>query len=185
MALIVEYHVVADMYPVSSSAVTAGMIVTLNTSGQIVPAPTGTSSPKSRAIGIAGDSSLDAAGQTTAYSAQVVIGADGAGTRWTENRVSDFYDETVASQKITVYNGGGKFWISENLFDAAASVTPGTPLGISGTTAGEWEESGVADDDICAIAVGANTAYDSGVPGTDTTDGSITLGNYVPLILRL
>lgn len=184
MALIVEYHVVADMYPVSSSSVTAGMIVTLNAAGQIVPAPTATSIGQS-ALGIAGDSSLTAQGQTTAYSAQVTIGADGAGTRWTENRVSDFYDETVASQKITVYNGGGKFWVSENLFDAAASVTPGTPLGISNATAGEWEESGVADDDICGIAVGTNTAYDSGVPGTDTTDGSITLGNYVPLVLRL
>jgi len=185
MALIVEYHVIADMYPVSSSAVTAGMIVTLNSAGQIVPAPTSTSSPKVRSIGIAGDSSLTSAGQSTAYSAQVVIGANGAGTRWTENRVSDFYDETVASQKITVYNGGGKFWISEDLFDAASSVAPGTALGISGTTAGEWEDSSVTDDDICAIAVGSNTAYDSGVPGSDTSDGSISLGNYVPLVLRL
>ena len=185
MALIVEYHVIADMYPVSTIAITAGMIVTLNSSGQIVPAPTGTSSPKVTAIGIAGDSSLDEAGQTTAYSAQVVVGADGAGTRWTENRVSDFYDETVASQKITVYNGGGKFWVSEDLFDTPASVVPGGALGISGTTDGEWEESGVTDDDVCAISVGSNTAYDSGVPGSDTADGSITLGNYIPLILRL
>jgi hypothetical protein len=184
MALIPEYFVIADMYPVSSSAVTAGMIVALNSSGQVVPAPTSTSVGQA-AIGIAADSSLDAAGQTTAYSAQVTVGADGAGSRWTENRVSDFYDETVASQKITVYNGGGKFWVSEDLFDAAASVTPGTPLGISNVTAGEWEESSVTDDDICGIAVGSNTAYDSGVPGTDTTDGSISLGNYIPLILRL
>ena len=184
MALIEEYHVVADMYPVSSSAVTAGMIVALNGSGQIVPAPTGTAIGSS-AIGVAADSSLTSAGQTTAYSAQVTIGADGAAQRWTENRISDFYDETVASQKITVYNGGGKFWISEDLFDAAANITPGTALGISGTTAGEWEENSVADDDICGIAVGSNGAYDSGVPGTETSDGSMSLGNYVPLILRL
>jgi len=187
MALIVEYHVVADMYPVSTSAVTAGMIVTLNSSGQIIPAPVATD-PDVIAIGIAGDSSLDAEGQTTAYSAQVVVGADGAGTRWTENRVSDFYDETVASQKITVYNGGGKFWISEDLFDEAAGIIPGTRLGISDTTPGEYEDSvsGTVDnDDIAAIAVGSNTAYDSGVPGTDTADGSISLGNYIPLILRL
>lgn len=185
MALIVEYHVIADMYPVSSTAVTAGMIVSLDSSGQIVPAPTTLpDGVGQRAIGIAGDSSLDAAGQTTAYSAQVVIGADGAGSRWTANRVSDFYDETVASQKITVYNGGGKFWVSEDLFDTPASVTPGTPLGV-GDTAGYWEESSVTTDDICAVSVGDNTAYDSGVPGADTADGSITLGNYIPLILRL
>ena len=189
MALIVEYHVIADMYPVSSTAVTAGMVVSLNTSGQIVPAPViGTLGVGKVAIGIAGDSSLDSEGQTTAYSAQVVIGADGAGSRWTENRVSDFYDETVASQKITVYNGGGKFWISEELFDVVAGIVPGTRLGVSSATAGEYEDSvsaTVADDDIIAIAVGDNTGYDSGVPGTDTTDGSISLGNYVPLILRL
>jgi len=184
MALIVEYHVIADMYPVSSTSITAGMIVSLNAAGQAIPATAGLD-PGNTALGIAGDSSLTTQGQTTAYSAQVVIGADGAGTRWTENRVSDFYDETVASQKITVYNGGGKFWVSENLFDAAASVTPGLALGVSDATAGEWEESGVADDDVCGIAVGTNAAYDSGVPGTDTTDGSITLGNYVPLVLRL
>ena len=55
-----------------------------------------------------------------------LIGANGAGSRWTENRVSDFYDETKASDKITVYNGGGKFWISSTLFDSdAASVAAG------------------------------------------------------------
>jgi len=189
MALIVEYHVIADMYPVSSTSITAGMLVSLNAAGQAIPASViGTLGVGQNALGIAGDSSLTSAGQTTAYSDQVVIGADGAGTRWTENRVSDFYDETVASQKITVYNGGGKFWISENLFDAVAGIIPGTRLGVSSAVAGEWEDSvsaTVADDDICGIAVGANTAYDSGVPGTDTTDGSITLGNYVPLVLRL
>jgi len=187
MALIVEYHVIADMYPVSSSSITAGMLVTLNAAGQAIPAPTGTD-PKVIAIGIAGDSSLTSQGQTTAYSAQVVIGADGAGSRWTENRVSDFYDETVASQKITVYNGGGKFWISEDLFDAAAGVIPGTLLTISSATPGEWDDAvsaSAADDDITGIAVSSNTAYDSGVPGTDTVDGSMTLGNYIAVINRL
>jgi len=185
MALIVEYHVIADMYPVSSEPIKAGMIVTLNSSGQVVPAPTGTASPQVSAIGIAGDSSLASEAQTTAYSAEVVIGANGAGKRWTENRVSDFYDETKASQKITVYNGGGKFWISEDLFDAPTAVTYGTALGISGSTKGEWEDTTVTNDDICAISVGVKTAYDSGVPGTTTTDGSMSLGNFIPVILRL
>lgn len=182
MALIVEQHVIADQYPVGGN-ITAGMIVALNSSAQAVAAPTSTD-PKQDAIGIAGDSRLAAEGQTTAYSDQVVIGA-GATNRYTENRVSDFYNETLASDKITVYNGGGKFWVSTDLFDAPESVAPGVALGISGTTAGEWEESGVVDDDIIAMAVGAAQAYPSGVPGTDTTDGSITLGNFIPLILRI
>ena len=186
MALIVEYHVNADMYP-TTAGISAGMLVTLNAAGAVVPAPTGTVGNCKICLGIAGDSSLTAAGQTTAYSAQVTIGADGAATRWTENRVSDFYDETVASQKMTVYNGGGKFHISEDLWDnTAASVAPGQTLQCSGTTDGEWNDATTAvDDNIVAVAASANTAYDSGVPGTDTTDGSITLGNYVPVVLRL
>ena len=185
MALIVEYHVVADMYPVSTTAITAGMIVSLNAAGQAIPAPTALVSNAQRAIGIAGDSSLAAEGQTTAYSDQVRLGADGVGTRWTENRVSDFYNETTASQKITVYNGGGKFWISSDLFDGDGTPAPGMTLTISGTTAGEWEDAANAtDDDIVAVAVGPVQAYPSGVPGTDI-DGHNTLGDYVPVVLRL
>jgi len=188
MAIIVEQHVIADHYPVSGS-ITAGMLVAFNAAGAAVAAPViGSLTVGQNAIGIAGDSALAREGQTTAYSAQVVIGANGAATRWTENRVSDFYDETKASQRVTVYTGGGKFWISEDLFDAAAGIVAGTRLGVSSATAGEWEDSvsaTVADDDICGLAAGANQAYPSGVPGTDTTDGSITLGNYIPVILRL
>lgn len=185
MALIVEYHVVADMYPVSDTPITAGMIVSLNAAGQAVPAPTTLNATGNTALGIAGDSSLDAQGQTTAYSDTVRLGADGAGTRWTENRVSDFYDETTASQKITVYNGGGKFWISSDLFDGDGTVTPGLALGISGTTAGEWEDAGSqTTDQIIGISTGPVQQYPSGVPGTDI-DGHITLGDYIPVVLRL
>ena len=180
MALIVEYHVVADMYPVGATAISAGMNVTL-IAGLVVP----TTASTDIAFGIAGDSRLSAAGQTTAYSDQLTIGASGGGSRWTENRVSDFYDETLASQKITVYNGGGKFWISEDLFDAPASVsnTIGTTSWLrSGATAGFWAISAANTvAQFIASAVGASQAYPSGVPGTDVT-GSITLGNYVPVI---
>ena len=183
MALIVEYHVVADMYPVGDTAITAGMAVCL-TNGLVVPA-SNTTGAAGKCLGIAGDSKLTAEGQTTAYSDQVVIGANGANTRWTENRVSDFYDETKASDKITVYNGGGKFWISSTLFDSdAASVAAGNTLAPSSSVDGEWA-TGASDDDIVALAVGASQAYPSGVPGTDTTDGSITLGNFVPVVLRV
>ncbi len=186
MALIVEYHVVADMYAVGTAAVTAGMLVGISTAGLAVALPTGSAALRN-ALGIAGDSALSAEGQTTAYSAQVTIGANGAGTRYTENRVSDFYDETTASQKITVYNGGGKFWISSDLFDDDGStISIGNFLEGSGTVAGEWNDGAtVADGADLALAVGASQAYDSGVPGTDTSNGSISLGNYVPIILRI
>jgi hypothetical protein len=171
------------MYPVGTTAITAGMLVTLNAAGLAIPAPVATD-PDVTALGIAGDSALTAQGQTTAYSAQVVLGADGANTRWTENRVSDFYNETTASDKITVYNGGGKFWISHDLCDGgAAAFVPGDLLGISAATAGEWAR-GMTNDDVVALCVGGVQDYPSGVPGTDI-DGSITLGEYVPLVLRI
>jgi len=180
MALIVEYHVVADMYPVGATAIQAGMLVTLS-AGLIIPAPISTA--PATVLGIAGDSKLTSAAQTTAYSDTVVINADGAATRWTENRVSDFYDETAASQKITVYSGGGKFWISSTLFDGdGAAVVAGDLLKV-GAVAGEWVRGGT-DDDVCGLATAAVTAYPSGVPGTDT-DGHMTLGNFVPVILRV
>ena len=184
MALIVEYHVVADMYPVGAAAISAGNIVML-TANLVVPQTAATATDS---IGIAGDSALAAEGSTTAYSAQVVIGADGAGTRWTENRVSDFYDETTASQKITVYNGGGKFWISDDLLDTSSAAAGIGLLYGSGVTGGDglWLVQVAAASQIVAIGVGASQAYDSGVPGTDPgAGGSITLGDYFPVILRI
>jgi hypothetical protein len=189
MALIVEQHVVADRYVPGSAAITAGMLVEFDAAGAVNAAAAGTA-PGQDCVGIAGDSKLAAEGQTTAFSDQVIIGADNATTarnKFTENRVSDFYNETLASGLITVYNGGGKFWVSEDLFDAPAGVVAGTRLGPSSATAGEWDDSvsaTVADDDITGLAVGSNQAYPSGVPGTDVT-GSLTLGNFVPLILRI
>ncbi len=182
MALIVEYHVIADMYDVGSGAITAGMAITLDANGLAVAAPTGTVGKA--VLGIAGDSALAAEGQTTAFSAELTIGANGAGTRFTSNRVSDFFDETVASQKITVYNGGGKFHISDDLFDADFTPAIGDYIQPSAaTTAGEWDNTTVTNE--TAIAVGGATAYDSGVPGTDTSNGSISLGDFVPVILRV
>lgn len=189
MALIVEYHVVADMYNVGTGAISQGMLVGIDTAGLAVPLPTASAALRN-ALGIAGDAALSAEGQTTAYSAELTIGANGAGTRWTENRVSDFYDETTASQKITVYNGGGKFWISSDLFDDNGStIAIGNFLQGSGTIDGEWNDGAtVVDGADLALAVGASQGYDSGVPGADITNGpggSISLGDYVPVILRI
>lgn len=177
MALIVEYHVIADQYSVGSTAISAGMLVSLDASGSVIPTVTGTDA--SLVLGIAGDSALTSEGRSTAYSDQVYLGA-GANTRWTENRVSDFYDETTASDKITVYHGGGKFWISSELFDASPAING--RVGNSGATDGEWVTGATAGQEV-GLAVGASQAYQSGVPGTDV-QGSITLGDFVPIVLR-
>jgi hypothetical protein len=115
----------------------------------------------------------------------VTIGANGAGSRWTENRVSDFYDETTASQKITVYNGGGKFWISDDL--AAGGFTPAAGQVVEAGAVGTWQAYTTVNAAL-GLSVGATQGYDSGVPGTDTTNGSggsMTLGDYFPIVLRI
>jgi len=181
MALIVEYHVVAEMYPVGTEAISAGMLVQLNAAGNVIPI---TGADSTIALGVAGDSALAAEGQTTAYSDQVTIGADGANSRWTENRVSDFYDETAASAKITIYNGGGKFWISSDLVGAASAAVAVNSLMESSATAGAWDVGAAAASQVVGICVSGVTGYPSGVPGTDV-DGSITLGDYFAVSLRI
>lgn len=178
MALIVEHHVVADQYTVGTTAISAGMLVSLDATGSIIPTDTG--ADQTIVLGIAGDSALSTEGRTTAYSDQVYLGAS-ANTRWTENRVSDFYDETTAADKMTVYHSGGKFWISDDLFDSSPAIN--ALCGRSGTTAGEWLITATAGQEA-GIAVGASQSYQSGVPGTDV-NGSTTLGNFVPVLLRI
>jgi len=181
MALIVEYHVNADMYAVGATAITQGMLVGFNSSSQIVP----TTAATDLSVGIAGDAALAAEAATTAYSANLTIGANGNGTRFTENRVSDFYDETTASQKVTVYNGGGKFHVSDDLLDAGTTLTAGEFMRV-GATDGFWLDGGTnAVGDTVAMCVGPVAGYDSGVPGTDTSNGSISLGDYFPVVLRI
>lgn len=187
MALIVEQHVVANSYPVGSTAIQAGMLVSMVNDGTVVPA----GADSTIVIGIAGDSALTGSGQTTAYSAEVVIGAsdaDTARTRWTSNRISDMYDETLASGKITVYNGGGKFWISDDLITGELAIDAGELL--ESEAGGHWATGNTAGE-VVAICVGHAQQYPSGVPGTDTPDGSIALGtstsgnNWLPISLRI
>ena len=182
MALIVEYHVVADMYPVGDTAITAGMLVELDAAGLVIPVA---ALNNTDTLGIAGDSKRTTQGQTTAYSNNVVMGANGANTRWTENRVSDFYDETSASDKITVYHGGGKFWISDDLVGADSGAPAIGSLMETSANAGNWLVGAAAAMQNVAVCVSASQAYPSGVPGTDTADGNITLGNYFAVVLRI
>lgn len=186
MALIVEQHVVADMYPVGLTNISAGMLVELDTDGTIIPGTAGDLS----IIGIAGDSFLAGEGQTTAYSAEVVIGATDSTTarrRFTSNRVSDMFNETLASGKMTVYNGGGKFWISDDLVIGEGALAVGATL--IGATGGLWA-AGATAGQVVGIAVAAAQKYPSGVPGTEV-DGSIAIAtpdagnNWLNVTLRI
>lgn len=186
MGLIEIYHVVADMIEVDPDFATdtvEGMVVGLTTSGtKTVVAPSSTGGV-TNAYGIAGDTqSTSQAG--TPYSANLIIGAHGpvtnptAKTGSTQNRVSDFFNESLASGLMTVYTGGGKF--ATDQYDTGATYTPGSAVTTT-ATAGILGTGGVT----VGIVVEAPKAYPSGVPGTDTTDGSLSLGNYLTFKLTV
>lgn len=188
MGLIEIYHVVADQIEVDPDFATdtvEGMVVGLTTSGtKTVAAPSSTGGT-TNAYGLAGDTQSNTQAGTP-YAADLVIGANGpvtnpvARTRSTGNRVSDLFDETLASGLITVYTGGGKF--ATDQYDTTASYTVGAAVQVSATAGIVTSGGGGA---TLGVIVEAPKAYPSGVPGTDTTDGSLSLGNYLTFKLTV
>ena len=189
MALIELHHVIPISVAVDPSTnpnFTEGDWAQLDSLGQ---AQRAAGASGTRAIGPVGDtSSTTAAG--TAYAADLVIGAHGpsptARTRSTQNRVSDAFNETAASGKITIYIAGGLFETDQ--YETLNGVTPivyqpGEPLYVSAN--GNLTDVASANSQIVGVVTVGPRAYPSGVPGTDTTDGSLSLGNYLQFMLSL
>lgn len=187
MALREEYHLVADFYPVSPTVnpnIVEGMFVQLNSSGQAVLATGGSGT---FAIGVAGDSTVFApAGEKNReYQDSLIISPSGFKVE-TVNRLSDPADnETAASGQITVYTGGGKF--DTDIFETVnggspITYTPGQPLYVSAN--GKLTNIASTNSQVVAVCVVAPREFPSGVPGTDTPDGSISLGVFMTFILR-
>lgn len=160
MALVELYHVVAASRAVKSgTTIKEGMIVSLDSTGEVVPVDGTNSWP----YGIAGDT------KSTSASSMPGVAAG-----W-QNRASDYFDETKASAKMTVYHSGGEFatdQFNSNIDDATAPGTLLYPdvngvLGLVGDDAG----AGVA----VARLLKAAGPYMSGVPGVDI-NGDIALG---------
>ncbi len=114
MALIEVYHTIASNFVVSNvnnNEIKEGMGVALvPDAGQnsTVVRKDGT---YVNAVGLAGDS----ANSTTSnkpYKSSLVVSGTGA-TKSTANRVTDFFDESLASGKITVYMGTGEFYTDQ------------------------------------------------------------------------
>lgn len=151
MALVEKYVVVAAVKAVKAEEVIKeGMFVALDSSGRVVKQKTEVP------YGVAGDT------KSTSASAM-----PGIASGW-QNRASDYFDETKASAKMTVYHSGGEFATDQFAANVATgSVTPFTALyahnGLLCTTA-ESNSSG-----IVAYMTQAPGAYPSGVPGVDTT----------------
>lgn len=176
MALIEVQHVVADMYAVDSTTnpgIIEGRVVALNADSEAVLCDT-----SSRPIGLAGDSSDTSTGQTE-YAADLVLSPNGA-TRSTSNRVSDFFNESLGSGKITVYNSGGRFLTDQ--YNTSDSFTPGDALFSDAN--GRLTTVDTGSQVQVAVCIAPPRDYPSGVPGTDI-DGSITLGSFMPVILSI
>lgn len=161
MALIEKFHVVAAERPIAASqTIKEGMVVSLNTSGQVLKQSASYPIP----YGIAGDTV-----STTASS------MPGVATGW-QNRVSDYYDETKASAKMTVYHSGGEFATDQFSANVLTEVsTPYTALYANDGLLCTEDES--ITSGIVAYLTQAAGAYPSGVPGIDTTGTYGTTGD--------
>ena len=157
MALVEKYHVVAAVRPVATDeTIKEGQVVSLNTAGEVVLQSATYVYP----YGIAGDT------KSTSASAM-----PGIASGW-QNRVSDYFDETSASGKMTVYHSGGEF-ATDQFSSNVGSEVPFVPLYANAgllCTAAESTSSG-----IVARLTQAAGSYPSGVPGVDI-NGDIALG---------
>lgn len=180
MALIPVYHVVADMYPVDpdwsfavDGTISAGQLVRLDGNGYVQLENTAGNRP----VGIAADNLQDH-GPNNPYSANLVIGANGTSQKSTENRVSDAFNETLASGKMTVYRSGGRFMTDQ--YATLVGTHPGDLL--YSNNAGLFTPTAAGNNVVVGIAAAFPGAYPSGVPGTDVA-GSMSLGTYLDVIL--
>lgn len=159
MALIEKYHVVAAVKAVATGqTIKEGQVVALNSSGEVVLQSSTYKTP----YGLAGDT------KSTTASAM-----PGVASGW-QNRASDYYDETKASAKMTVYHSGGEFATDQFASNVAGSV-PGDILyatnGVLTTTDGHTSTVAVA------ILTQVDGAYPSGVPGTDINGDAALSGD--------
>jgi len=166
MALVEKFHVVAAERPVAAGqTILEGQCVCLNSLGQVVlegVADTTTNTTYYITYGIAGDT------KSTTQSAMPGIAAG-----W-QNRVSDYFDETKASGKMTVYHSGGEFATDQFAANVASAVPYSALYAVKGRlAAGAGEDAGAAF--VVAYLTQAAGPYPSGVPGTDI-NGDIALG---------
>ena len=183
MALIVIHHTVVDAFDVdpsfqvnSSNRILQGTLVGLNAQGFL--AKSGTSvSP----LGIAGDSISDEY-RESALSSDLVISPTGA-KRWTSNRVSDMYNETLASGKMSVYFGSGKF--ATDQYVLTDNFLPGLP--VYSDANGLFTVSTGTSARVVGYVTAAPSDYPSGVPGVDSpsVDNSMSLGEFLTVHLAL
>lgn len=184
MALIEVFHVVADEYPVDpdfQADTLEGMLVRLTSiGGEPVVKP---ATAASGVIGIAGDTQSNTTAATQ-WSARLILNSNGGSLRQTVNRVSDMFNETAASGKMTVYHSGGTFRSDQfaTLDSGQSPITYSLGDPLYSNDAGKITNESGAGGKIGLLVEGPK-AFPSGVPGTETPDGSMSLGTYMTLKL--
>jgi hypothetical protein len=189
MALIVVQHNVVDNFDVdpnysisSSGRILAGMLVGIDTNGYVQKSQH--TAVGVLPLGIAGDSISDEY-KTTAYSADLVINPKGA-KRWTSNRVSDFYNETLASSKMTVYVGSGRFATDQYVLSDTWTGTQGAKVYSNSVGLFTTNSNSSAARPV-GYVVAPPTDYPSGVPGVDSpaVENSMSLGKFLTVHLSI
>jgi len=156
MALIEIYHVVAASRAVASGqSIKEGQIVSLNTSGEVVIQGASNVEP----YGLAGDTK-----STSASSMPGIVAG------W-QNRVSDYFDETKASAKMTVYHSGGEF--ATDMFHS--NVASAAVMAKLYAYNGQLDTQVAQSSTVVAYLVQVDGPYPSGVPGIDI-NGDQALG---------
>lgn len=161
------YRVVTSQVPVASNSgnIEAGMVIALNSSGEGIKAI----AQGARPMGLSGDRKR----ASEAF-------------EWV-NRVSDSGNETAASGAITVYHGGGEFWVDVD--DSAIKTPEGTTVtgvvaaasaGLSvstllyvGSTDGQLSHTQGGSDIPVAMALTEAVSLESGIPGEYEPGSSI------------
>ena len=198
MALIVLQHTAVDNYDVdpnydisTSGRILAGSLVGLDTNGFVKKAVN--TATGATPMGIAGDSISDEY-RTTPYSTQLIIGrgqklANGtykAPKRWNSNRASDVYNEALASGKLSVYIGAGRFATDQYVTSDTWTGKQGAK--VYSNAAGLFTlDSNTSAARPVGYVISAPGEYPSGVPGADApvADGSMSLGKFLQVSLSI
>lgn len=156
MAIIPLYYVTAASYDLDSTfsgSIAEGQCVFMN--GALgVRAVDATANAIHQVLGLAGDTKSTAASSMP-----------GVQSGW-QNRVSDGYDETKASGKITVYHSGGEFATDQFLDDGSLAAAGGQFLKCN--TSGLLIIDGATKSfDTVAQLITVPGQFPSGVPGTE------------------
>jgi len=152
MALIPKFNVVAAERTVATGEIIKmGMVVSLDNSGNVRKE----SSTYPIPYGLAGDT------KSTTASAM-----PGIASGW-QNRASDYFDETKASSKMTVYHSGGEFATDQFHSNVAGVTTQLTTLYARAGLLNTVGEDAAPTSYPVARLTQQDGMYPSGVPGTD------------------